>query len=220
MSERPFEPYTGEGYIESPEDVMPEEEAYAQEPIPVYDLSETAAPEYGACMTWNVPQAGVGQPVQLLQRRIRRHKAKFMVVSIPTSVPIITQPAVPASTVAQQNTNQFPVQVVLSGFTATAVFVNGIQVGTGNGTYTVPANGSISVTYSVAGTWAWTALTTTTGTIMLNSKLDPLQGASPQGFTVAVTGSLPDWETQQPLYAIGIGGTGAISVWDEAYAER
>jgi len=76
--------------------------------------------------------------------------------AIPAPVP--SQPAVPASTVAQQNVNQYPVQVVLSGFTATAVFVNGIQVGVTNGTYTVPANGSISVTYSVVGTWVWSNL--------------------------------------------------------------
>jgi hypothetical protein len=69
-----------------------------------------------------------------------------------------SQPAVPASTVAQQNVNQYPVQVVISGGTVTAVFVNGIQVGAGDGTYTVPANGSISITYSVAPTWVWSNL--------------------------------------------------------------
>lgn len=74
-------------------------------------------------------------------------------------VPQIVQPstpAVPASTVAVQNTNPFPVQVVITGGTITAVVVNGITVGTGPGTYVVPAYGSISTTNTGSPTWAWT----------------------------------------------------------------
>lgn len=66
-----------------------------------------------------------------------------------------SQPAVPASTVAQQNVNSYPVRVVVSGGTATATFVNGIQVGVGDGTFIVPSGGSISITYSLAPTWVW-----------------------------------------------------------------
>jgi len=69
--------------------------------------------------------------------------------------PTPSQPAVPASTVAQQNTNSYPVQVVVSGGTATATYVNGVLVGAGDGTFVVPAYGSISITYSVAPTWVW-----------------------------------------------------------------
>lgn len=69
--------------------------------------------------------------------------------------PTPSQPAVPASTVAQQNTNSYPVQVVISGGTATSTSVNGVVVGAGDGTFVVPAYGSISVTYSVAPTWVW-----------------------------------------------------------------
>jgi hypothetical protein len=73
-----------------------------------------------------------------------------------------SQPAVPASTVPIQNPNTYPVKVVISGGTVTAVTVNGITVGTGDGPYLVPAAGSISVTYSVAPTWVWSnALTGT-----------------------------------------------------------
>jgi hypothetical protein len=64
-----------------------------------------------------------------------------------------------ATGVAQQNVNTYPVQVVIgaNGATITNVSVNGITVGTAAGTYTVPAFGAISVTYSVATpTWAWT----------------------------------------------------------------
>lgn len=63
-----------------------------------------------------------------------------------------------ATGVAQQNVNTYPVQVVIAanGATITAVVVNGITVGTGAGTYTVPAFGAISVSYTVATpTWVW-----------------------------------------------------------------
>lgn len=71
--------------------------------------------------------------------------------------PVPSQPAVPASTVSQQNVNPYPVYVVISGGSGlTAVTVNGLTVGTGDGTYIVPAAGTISVTYSVtAPTWVW-----------------------------------------------------------------
>ena len=69
--------------------------------------------------------------------------------------PTPAQPAVPASTVAVQNTNSYPVSVVISGGTITAVVVNGITVGTAAGTYLVPSGGAISITYSVAPTWVW-----------------------------------------------------------------
>jgi hypothetical protein len=48
-----------------------------------------------------------------------------------------------------------PVQVVITGGTMTAVVINGVTVGTGAGTYTVPAFGTITMTYSVAPSWAW-----------------------------------------------------------------
>lgn len=65
-------------------------------------------------------------------------------------------PAVPASTVAAQNTSNQSYVVVVSGGTATVTTVNGVVVGGGDGTFTVPAFGSIAVTYSVAPTWTWT----------------------------------------------------------------
>lgn len=93
-----------------------------------------------------------------------------------------SQPAVPATGVAQQNVNQVPVQVVISpnGATITNVSVNGVTVGTAAGTYTVPANGSISIAYSVATpTWVWSfvtpqfsslGLTTPNGRILLTNE--------------------------------------------------
>lgn len=75
----------------------------------------------------------------------------------------VATPAVPASTVAVQNTNPNPVTVVITGGTMTAVVVNGVTVGTGAGTYVVPAGGAISMTYTVVPTWAWTGPALVTG---------------------------------------------------------
>lgn len=73
------------------------------------------------------------------------------------TMPVVT-PAVPATTVAAQNPNNFPVQVVISGGTVTAVTVNGVQVLAGDGTAYVPAFGTIVLTYSSAPTWVWTGI--------------------------------------------------------------
>lgn len=75
--------------------------------------------------------------------------------AIPAVVPVT--PAVPATTVAAQNTNAYPVQVVITGGTLTAVVVGGTTVGTAAGTYVVNPGSAISITYSAAPTWAWTA---------------------------------------------------------------
>ena len=77
--------------------------------------------------------------------------------ALPALVP--AQPAIPASAVAAQNVNLYPVQVVITGGTITAVVVGGTTVGTAAGTYIVPSGSAISITYSVVPTsWAWTAL--------------------------------------------------------------
>jgi hypothetical protein len=78
--------------------------------------------------------------------------------SVTIANPTPAQPAVPATGVAQQNVNLYPVTVVISpnGATITNVSVNGVTVGTAAGTYTVPSAGSISIAYSVATpTWVW-----------------------------------------------------------------
>jgi hypothetical protein len=65
-------------------------------------------------------------------------------------------PAVPGSGVTATNTSPLPATVVVSAGTVTNVTVNGVSVGSGDGTYTVPPSGTIAVTYSVAPTWTWT----------------------------------------------------------------
>lgn len=68
-------------------------------------------------------------------------------------------PATPATGVAIQNPNPYPVQDVIgaNGATITSVSVNGITVGTAAGTYFIPAYGSLSIAYTVATpTMVWT----------------------------------------------------------------
>jgi hypothetical protein len=135
--------YSGQGYVEDEPQIY-EGNAYAAEPVRVTEVSERAAPEYGSCMTWPIPQTTTGTPVLILNRRLRRHKAKLNITAL---------------------------------------------------------GGATSVVF--------------------NSVIDRLQGATPQGYTISVVGVLPDWESQQPLYAIAVGGGPAsISVIDESYAER
>lgn len=67
----------------------------------------------------------------------------------------VTTPGVPATTVAVVNNTGQNVNVVITGGTLTAVKINGVTVGTAAGTYFLPNGANISITYSVAPTWAW-----------------------------------------------------------------
>jgi hypothetical protein len=71
------------------------------------------------------------------------------------AAPTVSSPAVPLTTVAATNSTGTVVAVTISGGTLTSVVVNGTQAGTTAGTYLVPVAGTISITYSVAPTWAW-----------------------------------------------------------------
>jgi hypothetical protein len=54
--------------------------------------------------------------------------------------------------------------------------------------------------------------------VIFNSKPDALTGANPQGAQITVaTNTLPDYDAEQPLYAVGIGGTVTISYFDESF---
>jgi len=63
---------------------------------------------------------------------------------------------VPASGTAFTNPVALGCTVVITGGTVTAVKINGNQVGTADGTYTVPGGAQITLTYSAAPTWTWT----------------------------------------------------------------
>lgn len=80
------------------------------------------------------------------------------------AAPAVSSPAVPATTVAAVNGTGTVVAVTISNGTLTSVVVNGSQAGTTAGTYLVPVGGNISITYSVAPTWAW-ALPVTSGSV-------------------------------------------------------
>lgn len=106
--------------------------------------------------TWYlvIPSTGeiIISPVSLLLSRNDVRQLSVNPVTVGT-------PAIPASTVAQQNTSANPVQVVIAGGTVTAVTVNGVTVGGGDGTYVVPPYGSIAITYSVVPTsWTWSVV--------------------------------------------------------------
>lgn len=67
----------------------------------------------------------------------------------------VSSPSVPSSTVAQVSTYNFPVLVTVIGGTGTQVNINGVNQGTFDGTYLLPALGSITLTYTGAPTWSW-----------------------------------------------------------------
>lgn len=149
------------GSTEEP-DVVKEELAS----VPVHVVSTDAkpgrspAPEFGRWRTFLITSQ-VGQDLavpggrRLANRSLRRHRILITVSSSGPVTPAVTAvPSIATSGTAVQNPNGVPVSVTLAGFTATQVFVNGILVGASNGTYTVPAYGSISVTFTVLGTTA------------------------------------------------------------------
>jgi hypothetical protein len=81
--------------------------------------------------------------------------AADVTVAWPTAAQLLTQPAVPASTVAQFNPAGFPVAVTVTGGTVTVISVNGTATGQTSGTVVVPTAGTITLTYSAAPTWTW-----------------------------------------------------------------
>jgi hypothetical protein len=74
------------------------------------------------------------------------------------TIAAVGTPGVPASTTPLVSTLNQPVQVTITGGTMTNVVINGVSVGAGAGTYTLPALGTITLTYSVAPTWNWVSL--------------------------------------------------------------
>jgi hypothetical protein len=246
------------------------------QPIPVTEISERAAPEYGSCMTWPVGQAGLTPPTQILTRRIRRHKAKLFVSSLGLGVTDL-QVANPAPATANVLVYTVPAGQTVNLDSLTFIYTSDATVGNravtvnitdaaGNLVARSPAFSAIPAsTVNTYSGWIGNSLTgaatgnsygplpniplqsgwqvrivttgtigaadqisaitlsvnTTTGsTIVFNSKLDPLTNPTPTGFNISSTGPLPDWESQQPLYAIAIGGTAVVSVIDESYGER
>ena len=70
--------------------------------------------------------------------------------------PVTNQIPLGATGVATYNNNSFPVGLTISGGTVTAIAVNGINTGQTSGFFQIPANGSVTITYTVAPTTFFT----------------------------------------------------------------
>jgi hypothetical protein len=69
-----------------------------------------------------------------------------------------------ATTVASLNPNPVAQSVTITAGTVTVIAVNGVTTGLTTGTFTVPAGGSITITYSVAPTFAVADIAPAAGT--------------------------------------------------------
>jgi hypothetical protein len=269
-----------DGYVEDAPQV------YDGPPIPVHitsgslkggEFTERLAPDYGSTGTFQLQLAGMAQPVQILQRRYRRSKARVLVMSLAGGTTELT-PGNPAagSNFVYTNTTGIPQVLNSAAFrlTTSAVVANrfssvqikdsgGLLVGGafqgGGGT---PASSTLTV-LAAQGAGA----STFTGTVgnqsvgfpaitiqpgwtvqLLVSGIDVADQLSnivltfTQSATTAVFHNRPDilslptipamtgiqvstapysfdWESQQPLYGVGIGGLVTVSVIDETYAD-
>ena len=72
------------------------------------------------------------------------------------SGPAGSAPSFPLTTVPYVSLFPVPVLVTISAGTVTNDAVNGTNVGSGDGSYVVPAFGTITVTYTGSPTWTWT----------------------------------------------------------------
>lgn len=86
----------------------------------------------------------------------------------------VSNPAVPASTTPYTSTYNFPVTVTVIGGTGTQVAINGANQGTFDGTYVLPALGTITLTYTVAPTWAWAKIGTEHDALSLLPRTDTI----------------------------------------------
>jgi len=113
----------------------------------------------------------ISMPLQLLdatamtQRAHARLKGKrdgaiSATVFMDTNFPVVASPGVPASGTPLASTFPYVVRVTITGGTMTNVVINGTSVGSGAGTYALPAFGTITLTYTVAPTWVWRSLGT------------------------------------------------------------
>lgn len=98
------------------------------------------------------------------------------------AAPTVSQPAVPATGVAQYNNNAFPVVVTVSGGTVSGIAVNGTATGLTTGAINVPTNGTITLTYTVAPTWVWAAAPSV--------EVAPIVGVDDDNFFLFVDGAI------------------------------
>ena len=129
----------------------------------------------------------------------------------------VAQPAVPATTQTATNSTGFPVVVMVTGATVTAVTVNTVAVGSAAGSYLLPYPGTIALTYAT-GTpaWAWavadmpnSGTSSFTGPVSATAPITGQAGVIPQFTWFA---GQPLWlDTAGPLYAAI--GAGNLRAW-------
>jgi hypothetical protein len=109
----------------------------------------------------------------------------------------LVAPAIPLSGAPVTNNYHGTVTVVISGGTVTAVNINGVLAGSGDGTYQVPAHGTISITYSLAPTWVWTSssalVTNANGVVNLSREHIVPAGTITWATNASVAGSIRWW---------------------------
>jgi len=248
-------------------------QVYDGPPIPVHitsgshtDYTERLAPDFGSAGTFVLQLAGSAQPVQVLQRRYRRNKARVLVMSMggtaPGNAASIAANGAPATspganqvitttTVPQAGTYTVNWDAILGGTLGAsdrnnfALQVNGVTVATSNnginsGTnypqlpqqIVIPAGATVTINTIAAGTAAsiYAANFTLTPTTSLgaassaifHNRPDVLSLPTPPpnvGIQVFTAPYSFDWESQQPLYGVGIGGLVTVSIIDETYAD-
>jgi hypothetical protein len=79
-----------------------------------------------------------------------RDSASAVVSAVPSA--FTSAITLAATGVAAPNPNPVPVSATVSGGTVTGISISGVSTGQTSGTFTVPAGGTIAVTYSVAPT--------------------------------------------------------------------
>jgi hypothetical protein len=74
--------------------------------------------------------------------------------------PTVSAPGFPLTTVnvGPPVTPNYPFIMTIAAGTIASVKVNGVQVGTTDGSYLVPANATVNITYTGVPTWTWTAV--------------------------------------------------------------
>lgn len=93
--------------------------------------------------------------------RLPLHKdGQIDFVTFMESTSAVSSPGVPGSTTPYTSTYNFSVLVTVTGGTGTQVAINGVNQGSFDGTYVLPALGTITLTYTLAPTWSWVAVKT------------------------------------------------------------
>jgi hypothetical protein len=108
-----------------------------------------------------------------------RDSASAVVAAAPSM--FTTAMTLAATTVASANPNPVPVSVTVTGGTVTVIAVNGAVTGLTTGTFTVPAFGSITITYSAAPAFAVADLPPGSWGAAINGGLAAYLAAYPAG---------------------------------------